>query len=81
MSKNNLWVKCKEHKRYVKFLNDKLLKHLEFKGQPTDVFKLHKEIGTLKTTLAKFFSGTENLDKLLGYSNNSSNKSGNGYHG
>ena len=37
MRKHNIWVKCKEHKRAVKFLNDKLLKNQEVKGQPQDV--------------------------------------------
>jgi len=81
MSKHNLWVKCKEHKRSVKLLNDKLLKNQEFNGQPQDVVKLHHEIGTLRTTLSKFFSGTNNLNKLLGYCGSSSDKSGNRYDG
>ena len=62
-------------------MNDKLLKNQEIKGQPQDVVKLHKEIGTLKTTLAKFVSGTNNLKKLLGYRRSPSDKFGNGYDG
>ena len=41
MSKDNLWVEYEEHKKYVKFLNDKLLKNKNFKNQPQDVVKLH----------------------------------------
>jgi len=67
--------------RFVKFLNDKILKNQEFKGQPQDVVKLHEEIRTLKTTLAKFVNGTDNLNKLLGYYRSSSEKSRNGYDG
>ena len=59
-------MECGEHKGYVKFLNDKLLKNQEFKGQPQDVVKLHEEMRTLKTTLAKLFNGTNNLNRLLG---------------
>ena len=81
MSKHNLWVECDEHKISMKFLNDKLLKNQEFKGQPQDVVKLHEEIRTLKTTLAKFVNGTDNLNKLLGYYRSSSEKSRNGYDG
>ncbi|KAL5185013.1 hypothetical protein HKD37_17G048601 [Glycine soja] len=81
MSKHNLWVECKELKRFVKFLNDKLLKNQEVKGQPQDVVKLHEEIRTLKTTLAKFVNGTNNLNKLLGYCRCSLDKFGNGYDG
>jgi len=51
----------------VKFLDDKLLKNQEFKGQPLDVVKLHEEIRTLKTTFSKFVNGIDNLNKLLGY--------------
>jgi len=40
MSKYNLWVKCEEHKRSMKFLNDKLLKNQEFKGQPQDTIEV-----------------------------------------
>jgi len=58
-------VECEEHKRFVKFLNKKLLKNEEFKGQPQDVVKLQEEIRTLKSSLAKFVSGIENLDKLF----------------
>ena len=47
-------MECEEHKRSVKFLNDKLLKNQEIKGNSQDVVKLHEEIRTLKTTLAKF---------------------------
>ena len=64
-SKYNLWVECEEHKRFVKYLNEKHLKNEEFKGQPQDVVKLHEEIRTLKSSLAKFVSGIENLDKLF----------------
>ena len=67
MSKHNLWVECKELKIYVKFLNYKLLKNQEFKGQPQDVVKLHEEIRTLRTTLAKFFNEINNLNKFLQY--------------
>ena len=67
MSKHNLWVECDEHKISMKFLNDKLLKNQEFKGQSQDVVKIHEEIGTLITTLAKFVTRTKYLDKLLGY--------------
>ena len=49
-STHNLWVEYEEHKRYVKFLNDKLLRNQEIKGQPQDVVKHHEEIRTLKTT-------------------------------
>jgi len=65
MSKDNLWVEYEEHKKYVKFLNDKLLKNKNFKNQPQDVVKLHDEIRTLKTTLSKFVNGINNLNKLL----------------
>jgi len=51
-------VEYEEHKRSIKFLNEKLLKNEEFKGQPQDVVKLHEEIETLKSTLDKFVSGT-----------------------
>ena len=44
MRKHNIWVKCKEHKRAVKFLNDKLLKNQEVKGQPLDVVKLMRRL-------------------------------------
>jgi len=80
MSKRNLWVECEEHKKYVKFLNNELLKNREFKGQPQDV-KLHEEIRTLKTTLSKFVNETYNLNELLGYCRSSLNKSGNEYDG
>ncbi|KAH1265808.1 hypothetical protein GmHk_01G001439 [Glycine max] len=50
-------------------------------GQPQDVVKLHEEIRTLKTTLAKFVNGTNNLNKMLGYCRSSSYKFGNGYDG
>jgi len=59
ISKHNLWVECEEYKRFMKFLNEKLLKNEKFKGQPQDVVKLHEEIGTLKSTLAKFVSRTK----------------------
>jgi len=81
ISKHNLWVECEEHKRSVKFLNEKLLKNEELKGQPQDVVKLNEEIGTLKSTLAKFVNGTENLDKLLRYSQCPSDRSSNEYEG
>ena len=58
-------MECEEHKRFVKYLNEKHLKNEEFKGQLQDVVKLHEEIGTLKFTLAKFVNGTKNLDKSL----------------
>jgi len=41
----------------MKVLNDKLLKNDTLKGQPQDVVKLHEEIHTLNTTLAKFVRG------------------------
>ena len=65
--------------RSVKFLNDEILKNQEFKGQPQDVVKLHEEIRTLKTTIAKFFNGINNLNKLLGCCRSSSEKSRNVY--
>ena len=34
MSKHNLWVEYEEHKKSMSFLNNKLLKNQEFKGQP-----------------------------------------------
>ena len=78
MSKHNPQVEYEENKRSVKFLNDKLLKNQEFEGQPQDVVKLHEEIKTLKTTLAKFDNGTHNINKLLGYCRSSSEKFVNG---
>jgi len=72
MSKHNLWVECEKHKRFVKLLNDKLLKNQEVKNQPQDVVILHEKIRTLKTTLAKFVNGIDNLNKLLGYCRSSS---------
>ena len=72
-------MECEEHKRSVKFLNDKLLKNQQFEGQPQDVVKLHEEIRTLKTTLAKLFNGTDNLNKLLGNCRSSSDNFGNGH--
>ena len=42
---------------------------------------MRKLIRTLKTTLAKFVNGTNNLNKLLGYCRSSSEKSKNGYDG
>ena len=65
----------------MKFLNDNLLKNQEFKGQPRGVVKPQEEIRTLKTKLAIFVNGTNNLNKLLGYCRSSSDKSGNGYDG
>ncbi|KAL5131098.1 hypothetical protein HKD37_12G034050 [Glycine soja] len=71
--------KCENHKNFVEFLNDKLLKNEILKGQPQDIVKCNEEIGTLKTTLAKFVGGIENLDKLLRYGRCSTNKSSHGY--
>ena len=65
----------------MKFLNEKLLKNEKVKGQPQVVIKLHEEIRTLKSTLAKFVNGTENLDKLIRYSKCPSNRFANGYEG
>ena len=81
MCKHNLWVEWEEHKRSVKFLNDKLLKNQEVMGQPQDVVKLHEEIKTLKTKLAKIINGMDNLNKFLGYCGSSLGKFGNGYDG
>ncbi|KAL5180230.1 hypothetical protein HKD37_01G001401 [Glycine soja] len=47
----------------------------------TNAIKHYKEIRTFKTTLAKFVNGMDNLNKLLGYCRNSSEKFGNGYDG
>ena len=58
-------MQCEELKRSMQVLNEKLLKNEEFKGQPQDVVKLHEEIETLKSTLAKFVGGTKSLAKLL----------------
>jgi len=52
--KHNLWVEYEEHKRFMKFLNEKLLKNEKFKGQLEDAVKIHEEIESLKSTLAKF---------------------------
>ena len=78
-SKHDLWIECENHKNFVEFLNDKLLKNEILKGQPQDIVKCNEEIGTLKTTLAKFVGGIENLDKLLRYGRCSTNKSSHGY--
>ena len=66
-------------KKSVKFLNDKFLKNEVLKDQPQVVVKLNEEINTLKTTLAKFVGGIENLDKLLRYKRCPTNKSSHGY--
>ena len=63
----------------MKFLNDKFLKNEVLKDQPQVVVKLNEEINTLKTTLAKFVGGIENLDKLLRYKRCPTNKSSHGY--
>ena len=65
----------------MKVLNGNLLKNEEFKGQPEDVVKIHEEIGTLKSTMAKFVGGTKRLDKLLRYYRCPTNRFGNGYKG
>ena len=44
MSKHNPQVEYEENKRSVKFLNDKLLKNQEVKGQPLDVVKLMRRL-------------------------------------
>jgi len=74
-------VEGEEHKKYVSFLNNELLKYQELKGQPQDVVKLHEEIRTLKTILSKFVNGKNNINKLLGYCRSSFDKFGNGYDG
>jgi len=61
-SKHNLWLEYEERKRFMKVLDEKLLKNEVFKGQPQDVVKLHEEIETLKFTLAKFVGGIESLE-------------------
>ena len=39
---NIIFVEGEEHKKYVSFLNNELLKYQELKGQPQDVVKLQK---------------------------------------
>ena len=81
ISKHGLWIKCENQKKYAKFLNDKLLKNKDLKGQPQDVENLNEEIDTLKTTIVKFVRGTECLDKLLRYSKCHMDKFGHRFEG
>ena len=80
-SKHDLQIECENHKKYVKFLNNNLLKNEVLKDQPQDVIKLNEEIGTLKTTLAKFIGGIENLYNQLRYNRCPTDKSGHRYEG
>ena len=50
-SKHDLQVECENHKKSIKFLNDKLLKNEVLKGKLLDVVKLNEDIDTLKTIL------------------------------
>jgi len=77
-SKHNLWKECETHKRSSRTLNDKLLKDDSLKGQLHDVIKLHEETDTLKKSLAKYFGGSNNLDKLLMYNKSPMDKSSHG---
>jgi len=79
ISKHNLWVKCENYKKTPKFLNDKLEKNDNLKGQPQDVTKLHQEIESLRETISKFVGSIENIDKLLRYNIFPSNKFEYGY--
>jgi len=58
-----------------------LIKNGASKGQPQDVVKLHEEIDTLKSTLAKFVGGIEYLNKLLRYNRCPTYKFVHGYEG
>ena len=40
-SKHDIWVECENHKKSLKFSNEKFLKNEALEGQPQDVGKLH----------------------------------------
>ncbi|KAG4924531.1 hypothetical protein JHK87_050071 [Glycine soja] len=80
-NKNDLFEENETHKRSVKLLNNKVVRNDALRNQPQDVVKLHEEINILKATFAKFFKGTDCLDKLLRYKRSLVNKSSHGYRG
>ena len=65
INKLNLWVECESYKKTLKFINDKLEKNDNPKGQSQDEAKFYQEIQSLRENVSKFFGSIENHYKLL----------------